>query len=428
MNFFRKIKDSIYSPAFYFSVHKRPLSSAVGYMLLLSLLLTIFASISPIYRFSTDGQAQINKFVNQVKNFYPQDLEIKIKDGKVSTNVKEPYVVPVPWKYHDKNVKQTINDFPNLIVIDTKTPFSVDQFNQYNAYIWIARDSVFIKNNGKIEANGLSKTPDTTINKTLVASIINKFLPYLIFINPLAIIMILIGIFLAHALRLIYLFILALLIWPLANILKKPLSYGESYRVGVYAITLGMLVELILGWSGSSGFPFMFTLVSLFVVLINFLQTPTQAQIDAYMEDEKEISKTQQYGGFFQRLIAYIIDTILINVAFTIICSIFVSIFPPINGIKSSFISFIIFDMIYVVWMTGANGATVGKMAMKLKITNEDGSKISYTTALIREISTYLSLLVLCIGYLNVIWDGKKQGWHDKIAKTIVVRTDQLAK
>lgn len=76
----------------------------------------------------------------------------------------------------------------------------------------------------------------------------------------------------------------------------------------------------------------------------------------------------------------------------------------------------------YFVWMIGMYGATVGKMVMKIKITKEDGGKVSYSDALLREIASYLSFVVLCLGFLNIIWDGKKQGWHDKIAKTVVVK------
>ncbi len=73
--------------------------------------------------------------------------------------------------------------------------------------------------------------------------------------------------------------------------------------------------------------------------------------------------------------------------------------------------------------MVGTYGATVGKMVMSLKVTKENGAKVSYSDALLREIAKYLSAAILMLGFLWVIWDKKKQGWHDKIAKTMVVRT-----
>ena len=67
-------------------------------------------------------------------------------------------------------------------------------------------------------------------------------------------------------------------------------------------------------------------------------------------------------------------------------------------------------------------GATVGKMVMKIKVVREDKKKLTYPDALLRGLASYLSAIVLCLGYLNMLWDGKKQTWHDKIAKTVVVK------
>lgn len=116
----------------------------------------------------------------------------------------------------------------------------------------------------------------------------------------------------------------------------------------------------------------------------------------------------KSYGGFLARFIALLIDWVLLSL--------------PQGYFKDSQGLWFILATLYFVWMNGMYGATVGKMVMKLKITKENGAKITYADALIRELSSYLSLAVLGLGYLNVIWDGKKQGWHDKIAKTVVVK------
>lgn len=263
MGFLKTIRDSIYSPEFYTSIPQKRLLSAIGYFLLLSLFLTIIQSVVPIWKFSTTGQAEIKKFVNKVTNIYPSELEIKIQKGKASTNVQEPYFIPLQFDT-DK-----VGNISNLIVIDTKTPYSSDQFNQYETYAWLTEDSVFIRNNNKIEANDLSKVSNITINRAFVTSLINKFTPWLKFITPLAITGILIGIYIAYSSRLIYLFFLALIIWVLAKFLKKPLSYGGSYKMGLYAMTLGLFVNLILSFFKFPGFPFMLTIISIGVVLIN---------------------------------------------------------------------------------------------------------------------------------------------------------------
>jgi len=120
----------------------------------------------------------------------------------------------------------------------------------------------------------------------------------------------------------------------------------------------------------------------------------------------------QQYGGFFKRLIAYLIDNLIF-----VVPSFFVG-----NNEMAQLVLYFGVGTLYFVWMNGMYGASLGKMVMKLKITKEDGSKIDYKDALLREIASYLSLVVFGLGFLNIIWNKRKQGWHDIIAKTIVVK------
>ena len=75
----------------------------------------------------------------------------------------------------------------------------------------------------------------------------------------------------------------------------------------------------------------------------------------------------------------------------------------------------------YSVWMLSNYSATVGMMVLKIKITKESGGKITYKGATLRYFASILSGIALGIGYLWMIWDPKKQTWHDRIAKTVVV-------
>jgi len=73
--------------------------------------------------------------------------------------------------------------------------------------------------------------------------------------------------------------------------------------------------------------------------------------------------------------------------------------------------------------MDGIKGGTPGKLILGLKIRNEKGQYIGIPIAILRYIGKILSGIILGIGYLMIAWDVKKQGLHDKIAKTFVVRT-----
>jgi uncharacterized RDD family membrane protein YckC len=66
--------------------------------------------------------------------------------------------------------------------------------------------------------------------------------------------------------------------------------------------------------------------------------------------------------------------------------------------------------------------ATIGKKLVGLRVTDLEGNRISPGRATVRYFSKFLSMLGLGFGYLNIIWSPRAQGWHDEIAKTLVLR------
>ena len=66
--------------------------------------------------------------------------------------------------------------------------------------------------------------------------------------------------------------------------------------------------------------------------------------------------------------------------------------------------------------------ATLGKLAMQLKVTDLSGNRISFDRAIARYFSKYLSTLTLGVGYVMVAFDERKRALHDRIAGTLVQR------
>ncbi len=62
-------------------------------------------------------------------------------------------------------------------------------------------------------------------------------------------------------------------------------------------------------------------------------------------------------------------------------------------------------------------------MIMGIKVVSVDGGPVSVGKAFVRWIGYFVSAIVFCLGFLWIIWDKEKQGWHDKIAGTYVVKT-----
>ena len=65
--------------------------------------------------------------------------------------------------------------------------------------------------------------------------------------------------------------------------------------------------------------------------------------------------------------------------------------------------------------------ATLGKLALGIRVTDLEGHRISFPRALGRYLAKFLSLIILGIGFLMVGWTARKQGLHDKLAKTLVL-------
>lgn len=77
----------------------------------------------------------------------------------------------------------------------------------------------------------------------------------------------------------------------------------------------------------------------------------------------------------------------------------------------------------YYAGMLSAFGRTLGKMALGLRVVGPDGGNPSFLRAVLRElIGKFVSCIVLCLGYLWMLWDGEQQTWHDKMAGTHVER------
>ena len=67
-------------------------------------------------------------------------------------------------------------------------------------------------------------------------------------------------------------------------------------------------------------------------------------------------------------------------------------------------------------------GTTIGGIVLGLKLVRLDGQRITFVVALVRGLAAAFSVVVLFLGFLWITWDRDKQGWHDKIAGTVVLR------
>ncbi len=131
--------------------------------------------------------------------------------------------------------------------------------------------------------------------------------------------------------------------------------------------------------------------------------------------EHEGINADANYVGFLPRLGAAIID-----VAAPILASALIIAFINFPGI------FALIFVSYHAIFTYKLGQTPGKMAMGIQIVGADRQKPTLRQIILREvIGKLIVFLVMFIGFIWVIWDPKKRGWHDYIGDTYVVKADR---
>lgn len=270
MRFFDTLRSAIYNPDFYSKIKKTGLGQTLGYFFLLALTLTLINSLVLSYELGIKVPEEIKKFISQTVSSYPQDLQISISSGQVSTNAEEPVFIPFP----QLGTEQKIDSLNNLLVIDTKTPYSATQFDQYKTLFWLTKDSLFYQSREYDQRSvNLTDVKDFKIDRYFIENIVEKINPWLKLIGPILIAAVFIGLFIGFSFNLVYFLVLAVLIFFLGSIFKWGLNYSASYKIAVFSSTLSFLVDLVLFntgiYTGFYGFPFLFTLISLCIATIN---------------------------------------------------------------------------------------------------------------------------------------------------------------
>lgn len=138
------------------------------------------------------------------------------------------------------------------------------------------------------------------------------------------------------------------------------------------------------------------------------------------------MSDKYEYAGFWIRLGAAILDTIIIlAVLFPLMLLLSPSVTDNLTSTSWSWTDWIgqILSAVFYIFCWVKFAGTPGKRLLRLKVLDEQtGNHVSVGQGIIRYIGYIPATLVLFIGLIWIAFDRKKQGWHDKMAKTVVVR------
>lgn len=126
---------------------------------------------------------------------------------------------------------------------------------------------------------------------------------------------------------------------------------------------------------------------------------------------ETPAQTTPHFAGFWIRFAAVMIDSLIMIVPVAVLNMVL-----PILG------SVLVGVLYKPFFESSALQATPGKALLGLRVTTEEGERISFKQSFIRYLGYIASCAICCIGFLFVVFTGKKQALHDLIAETLVVK------
>jgi uncharacterized RDD family membrane protein YckC len=137
----------------------------------------------------------------------------------------------------------------------------------------------------------------------------------------------------------------------------------------------------------------------------------------------------QRYAGIVSRGVAFVIDAVLIDTALIVIAACIALVFsvlvpddfdPGIAGVVAGLGTWGLVSAAYFIGFWTLTGQTAGMRAMRLRVTDASGNRLRPARALIRLVGMWVAAVPLMAGYALILFDGRRQGLHDKLAGTLV--------
>lgn len=284
--FFKSLLASIYSPTFYAGIPQRSFWKAFWYLVGVTLIVTVLGGLFSFYLPYQNHKEKIHETVQNVLHFYPEDLVVTIQDGKASTQAAQPYFISLhailPLETWGGDLEEEDWEEMKAVVVDTKTPFSTEQFRDYRALTWLTEDAFYVlSEDERVQSFPLAEAPNMVINKDLVDGLMDQ-----VYAKGKALLPVLAWIFFVFAFvgilffRMIYLLFFSVLLLLVTKLLGLHYDFGAAYKTGIYAITLSSFFTLLLEiqpWFYGHGFFLMPTILSLLVATVNLQKMKTHS-------------------------------------------------------------------------------------------------------------------------------------------------------
>ncbi|MEI7589752.1 MAG: RDD family protein [Deltaproteobacteria bacterium] len=134
-----------------------------------------------------------------------------------------------------------------------------------------------------------------------------------------------------------------------------------------------------------------------------------------------------KYGGFFQRVVAMFVDVTVLSFVYLLLwltgdIILLEIIGESVPSFQLFFVTMIVMNAFYFTYCHAVTGQTIGKRLFGLKVVRSDDTKLSLSVSLLRWIGYIPAKAIFCLGFIWIIFDSRKRGWHDYLADTIVIR------
>lgn len=126
----------------------------------------------------------------------------------------------------------------------------------------------------------------------------------------------------------------------------------------------------------------------------------------------------QELADFWSRFVAFLLDSVMVGFSLPLLAGL---LFGAGAGAGGTSVLLMILYAAYF-WIGNGLGGTLGKRMTGLAVVDERGETPGVARGLVRYLVSIVSALLFYLGYFWMIWDAKKQTWHDKAAGTYVVR------
>ncbi len=161
---------------------------------------------------------------------------------------------------------------------------------------------------------------------------------------------------------------------------------------------------------------------------------PAYAYSDSPYQVAPSATSQLPYADFWIRFAAFVIDNVILSIALVvfevvigIVAGILLRVEGNVTGPPQSFFTLLtiilyLLSILYFIYYWGM-GSTLGMRRFGIEIVDANtGQPIEFGRSTIRYVGYVISILVCYIGLIWAAFDPKKQGWHDKLANSVVIR------